>query len=92
MPNWAGSSPSEPTMPLSNLLKSGAGTCPFCQKKAGVLSRLHSQCRRTFDTSFQEMVNLAAEAARTHRFNEKTLRLSLAEIARRSYGDGATVN
>ena len=38
------------------------------------------------------MVTLAAEAARTHTFNEKALRLSLAEIARNSYGDGATVN
>ena len=38
------------------------------------------------------MVALAAEAVRTHRFDEKTLRLSLAEIARRSHGDGDTVN
>ena len=38
------------------------------------------------------MVALAAEAARTHSFDEKALRLSLAEIARRSFGDGATVN
>ena len=38
------------------------------------------------------MVNLAADAARTHNFDEKTLRLSLAGIARRSYGDGNTVN
>ena len=38
------------------------------------------------------MVQLAANAARTHGFDEKSLRLSLAEIARRSYGDGDTVN
>ena len=24
-------------MPLSNLLKSAAGTCPFCRQKAGIL-------------------------------------------------------
>ena len=30
--------------------------------------------------------------ARSHAFDEKTLRLSLAEIARNSYGDGTTVN
>ena len=70
-------------MPLSNLLKSAAGTCRFCGQKAGVLSRSHSGCRRTYDAGFQEMVALAAEAARTHSFDEKTLRLSLAEIARR---------
>ena len=79
-------------MPLSNLLKSAAGTCRCWGQKAGVLSRSHSGCRRTFDVGLQEMVSLAAEAARTDRFDEKTLRLSLAEIARRSFGDGATVN
>ena len=79
-------------MPLSNLLKSAAGTCRYCGQKAGVLSRSHSGCRRTQGAGFQEMVFLAAEAARTHSFDEKILRLSLAEIARRSFGDGATVN
>ena len=59
-------------MPLSNLLKSAAGTCPFCNQKAGVLSRSHSQCRRTYKASWTEMVNLAAEAARTHTFDGKT--------------------
>ena len=38
------------------------------------------------------MVAIAAEAVRTHNFDEKTLRLTLAEIARCFYGDGATVN
>ena len=38
------------------------------------------------------MVAIAADAARTHNFDEKTIRLTLAEIARRSYGNGATVN
>ena len=38
------------------------------------------------------MVAIAAEAARTHVFDEKTLRLTLAEITRQSYGDGTTVN
>ena len=79
-------------MPLSNLLKSAVGTCPFCNQKAGILSREHSQCRRAYDAGFQEMVTLAADAARDHSFDEKTLRLTLAEIARKSYGDGTTVN
>ena len=79
-------------MPFSNILKSAAGTCPFCNQKAGILSREHSQCRRTYDAGFQEMVTSAADASRDHTFDEKSLRLTLAEIARRSYGDGATVN
>ena len=79
-------------MPLSNILKSAAGICPFCHQKAGILSREHSQCRRTHDAGFQEMTALAAKAAQDHTFNEKTLRLTLAGIARDSYGDGNTVN
>ena len=38
------------------------------------------------------MVSLAARAMASRDFDEKLLRLSLAEIARRSYGDGNTVN
>ena len=79
-------------MPLSNLIQTLAGTCPFCQQKAGILSREHSQCRRTHRAGWNEMVSLAASAAASHTFDEQSLRLSLAEIARRSYGDGATVN
>ena len=56
-------------MPLPSILKSTAGTCPFCHQKAGIIAR-----------------------ARTHSFDEKTLRLILAEIARKHHGDGATVN
>ena len=33
-------------MSLSNLLKTAAGTCPFCNQKAGILSREHNECRR----------------------------------------------
>ena len=79
-------------MPLSSLLKSAAGTCPFCHQKAGILSREHPECRRTCQAGWNEMVNLAAQTAASHTFDEKTLRLSLAEIARRSFGDGNTVN
>ena len=79
-------------MPLSNLLKSVAGTCPFCNHKAGILSREHGQCRRTYDAGFQEMITLAADAARIHTFDEKTLRIALVDITKRSYGNGTTVN
>ena len=37
-------------MPISNLLKSAAGTCPFCHQKAGILSREYQGCRRTYRT------------------------------------------
>ena len=79
-------------MPLSTNLKSAAGTCPFSKEKAGILSREHPDCRRTYQAGWNEILQLAADAARTHSFDEKSLRLSLAEIAQRSYGDGDTVN
>ena len=78
-------------MPLSNLLKSAAGTCPFCKQKAGIISREHPECRRTHQAGWNEMVELAADAARSHEFNPNSLQVSLAEIARRSYGNGSTV-
>ena len=79
-------------MPLSNLLHAATGTCPFCKQKAGIVARAHRDCQETFQSGWTEMVTIAADAARTHQFDEKTLRLTLAEIAPRSHGDGATVN
>ena len=78
-------------MPLSNLLKSAAGTCPFCHQKAGILSRSHTECRRTFQAGWDEMVELAWGAVKSHDFHPNPLRVSLTEIARRSYGDATTV-
>ena len=78
-------------MPLSNLLRSAAGTCPFCCQKAGILSREHNECRRTSEAGWQEMVSLATNAARTQSSYGKSLRLFLAEITDRAYGDGAAV-
>ena len=79
-------------MPLSNLFRSAAGTCRYCGNRAGIIARDHLECRRNFDAGWTRMVELAADAARSHNFDEKSLRLSLAEIARNSYGDGNTVN
>ena len=78
-------------MPLSSLLKSAAGTCPFCNQKAGILSREHPDCCRTYQAGWNEMVGLAADAARSHEFHANSLQVSLAEITRRSYGDAGTV-
>ena len=78
-------------MPLSNLLKSAAGTCPLCHQKARILSREHPECRRAHQAGWQEMAQLAAQAAGSHEFNPNSLQVSLAEIAKRSYGDASTV-
>ena len=79
-------------MPLSNLIQTITGTCPFCHQKAGILSHEHQGCRRTHQAGWNEMVQLAAQAMTSRDFDEKSLRLNLAEIARRSFRDGATVN
>ena len=78
-------------MLLSNLLKSAAGTCPFCHQRTGILSRRHPDCRRTHQAGWNEMVRLAGSAAGSHGFNPNSLQVTLTEIARRSYGDASTV-
>ena len=78
-------------MPLSNLLKSAAGTCPFCNQKAGIISREHPECRRIHQAGWNEMVQLAADAAGSHEFNPNSLQVALTEIAKRSYRDASTV-
>ena len=79
-------------MPFSNLLKSAAGTCRYCHQKAGIITRDHPECRRVHETGWTRMVELARDAAQSRNFDEKTLRISLAQIAKDSYGDGTTVN
>ena len=78
-------------MSLSTFLKSAAGTCHFCNQKAGILSREHPECRRTYQAGWDEMVRLAGGAAGSHEFHANSLRVALTEIARRSYGDASTV-
>ena len=79
-------------MPLSNLFGTAAGTCRYCGNKAGLIARDLPECKAGHNVDWNRMVEFAAEAARTHNFDEKNLRLSLAEIARTSYEDGTTVN
>ena len=79
-------------MPLSNLLKSAAGTCPFCNQKAGILSREHPECRRTHQAGWDEMVRLAGGAAGSRDFDESHLRLTLSAVAKISFGNEDTVN
>ena len=50
-------------MSLSTFLQSAAGTCPFCNHKAGILSREHPDRRRTYQAGWNEMVRPAPDAA-----------------------------
>ena len=79
-------------MPLSSLLKSAAGTCPFCHQKAGILSREHPERRRAHQAGWHEMVQLAAQAAGSQDFDESHLRLTMSAVAKISYGNEETVN
>ena len=79
-------------MPLSALLKSAAGTCPFCHQRAGILSREHPECRRAHQAGWHEMVQFAAQAAGSPHFDESHLRLTLSAVAKISYGNEDTVN
>ena len=78
-------------MHLSNLLKKVAAICPLCRQKASVLRRTHPECLRTYTAGRHQMLQLASQAAASHRFDENALRSSLSEIALRSHGDANTV-
>ena len=64
---------------------------PLCNQKAGIISREHPECRRTYQAGWDEMVELALDAAKSREFHANSLRIALTEIARRSYGDASTV-
>lgn len=72
-------------MPLSNLLRNAAGICRHCGNKAGVLTRDHPECRRTFDDGWDRMVGLAADAACTPIIATGSPSSPLAEITHNSY-------
>ena len=60
-------------------------TCRYCNQNTGFLNKQHGQCRDLLHTSgYQEMVQLAAQAASAHTFNEAALRHTLRAIAQRS--------
>ena len=61
-------------MPISRLLQSLNGTCPYCRQPAGLLKRDHPECRQTHQDGIQEMVQLTVQAASAHTFNEAALR------------------
>ena len=75
-------------MPIAQILQSLKGTCRFCRQQAGLLQRDHQDCQETHRSGWQEMVQLAAQAASAHTFNEAALRQTLQAIANRSRATG----
>ena len=65
--------------------------CRYCGQNAGFLRRKHGQCRDLHGTGIQEMVQLAAQAASAHTFNEAALRQTLQAIAQRSRATGEDI-
>ena len=78
-------------MPIAQILQPLKGTCRFCRQQAGLLQRDHPECLRTHQAGWQEMVQLAAQAASAHTFNEAALRQTLQAIAQHSRATGEDI-
>ena len=78
-------------MPLNKILQSLKGQCRYCGQNAGFLRGQHSPCRDLHASGYQEMVQLAAQAASAHTFNEAALRQTLRAIANRSRATGEDI-
>ena len=57
-------------MPITKFLQSLNGTCRHCGQPAGLLRRTHPECWQTHTAGFTEMIQLAAQTASAHTFNE----------------------
>ena len=79
-------------MPITKVIDSLTSTCRYCSRKAGVFQRDHPECRQTHQAGWQEMVQLAAQAASAHTFNEAALRQTLGAIANRSRATGKDID
>ena len=79
-------------MPIAQILQSLKGTCRFCRQQADLLQRDHQDCQETHRSGWQEMVQLAAQAASAHTFNEAALRQTLQAIANRSRATGEDID
>ena len=60
-------------MPLTELIDSLAGVRRHYGQKSGILQRNHPHCRQAHPCGYQEMVQLAAQAASAHTFKEAAL-------------------
>ena len=79
-------------MPIAQILQSLKGACRFCRQQASLLQQDHPECIRTHQAGWQEMVQLAAQAASAHTFNEAALRQTLGAIANRSRATGEDID
>ena len=79
-------------MPFAQILQSMKGQCRYCHQQAGVFQRDHPDCQETHRSGWQEMVQLAAQAASAHTFNETALRQTLQAIAQRSRATGEDID
>ena len=68
------------------------GTCRYYGQNASFLRKRHTQCRKLNASGFQEMIQLAAQAASTHSFNETALRQTLQIIAQHSHATGEDID
>ena len=69
----------------NNALQFLSSTCRHCGQQTGLLRRTHPECQQTHQAGFQEMLQIAAQAASAHTFNEAALRQTLGAIAQRSH-------
>ena len=79
-------------MPFAQILQSIKGQCRYCHQQAGFFHRNHQDCQETHRSGWQEMVQLAAQAASAHTFNEAALRQTLGAIAQRSRATGEDID
>ena len=79
-------------MPFAQILQSIKGQCRYCHQQAGLVQRDHPECLRTHQAGWQEMVQLAAQAASAQTFNEAALRQTLQAIAQRSRATGDDID
>ena len=78
-------------MPLRQFFQSLNGTCRYCGQQAGIFHRNHQECQETHQSGWEEMIQLAAQAA-AHSFNKATLRQTLGAIAQRSRATGEDID
>ena len=71
-------------MPLSRFIQSLNGTCHHCSQPAGFLKQVHQD-------GWNEMVQLAVQAAGPASFSESALRRTLQAIAANSYHDDTSI-
>ena len=75
-------------MVISKLTASLAGPCRHCGKPAGLIKRVHQECKRVHQEGWNQMVQLsAAQAAGDNNLSETALRSALGEIAQKTYWD-----